>query len=89
MLELFGMSHQGKNNLFKDAVDMESIWSALRKTLYRNHKSTPSMVLSVIGDSDSLVPRHWAKNVFQTALIEAAKSGGGKVFLNGTHTKHK
>ncbi|XP_052695504.1 uncharacterized protein LOC128173861 [Crassostrea angulata] len=34
------------------------------------------MVFSVIGDSDNLVPRPWPKTVFQTALIEAAKSGG-------------
>lgn len=42
-------------------------------------KSTPTMVFSVIGDSDNLVPRAWPKTVFQTALIEAAKSGGGKL----------
>lgn len=35
------------------------------------------MVFSVIGDSDSFAPRPWPKSVFQTALIEAAKSGGG------------
>lgn len=35
------------------------------------------MVFSVIGDSDSFAPRPWPKTVFQTALIEAAKSGGG------------
>nr|XP_034319165.1 transient receptor potential cation channel subfamily M member-like 2 isoform X2 [Crassostrea gigas] len=39
-------------------------------------RSTPTMVFSVIGDSDNLVPRPWPKTVFQTALIEAAKSGG-------------
>lgn len=39
-------------------------------------QSTPTMVFSVIGDSDSFVPRPWPKTVFQTALIEAAKSGG-------------
>lgn len=38
-------------------------------------KATPTMVISVIGDSDSFVPRPWPKAVFQTALIEAAKSG--------------
>jgi hypothetical protein len=41
-------------------------------------KSTPTMVFSVIGDSNSFVPKPWAKTVFQTALIEAAKCGGGK-----------
>lgn len=39
--------------------------------------SNPTMVFSVIGDSDNLVPRPWPKTVFQTALIDAAKSGGG------------
>uniref|UniRef100_A0A8W8NU11 TRPM SLOG domain-containing protein n=1 Tax=Magallana gigas TaxID=29159 RepID=A0A8W8NU11_MAGGI len=39
-------------------------------------QSSPTMVFSVIGDSDSFVPRPWPKTVFQTALIEAAKSGG-------------
>lgn len=39
--------------------------------------STPTMVFSVIGDSDSFAPKPWPKTVFQTALIEAAKSGGG------------
>lgn len=43
-------------------------------------QSTPTMVFSVIGDSDNLVPRPWPKTVFQMALIEAAKSGGGKTF---------
>ena len=41
-------------------------------------KVTPTMVFSVIGDSDSFVPRPWPKTVFQTALIDAAKSGGGQ-----------
>lgn len=41
--------------------------------------SSPTMVFSVIGDSDNFVPRPWPKTVFQTALIEAAKSGGGMV----------
>lgn len=42
-----------------------------------NISSTPTMVFSVIGDSDSFVPRPWPTTLFQTALIEAAKSGGG------------
>lgn len=37
-------------------------------------QSKPSLVLSVIGDSITVVPKQWPKNVFQTALIEAAKS---------------
>lgn len=38
-------------------------------------RSRPTMVLSIIGDSDTFVPKPWPKNVFQTALMEAAKSG--------------
>lgn len=41
------------------------------------YNTSPTMVFSVIGDSDSFVPRPWPTTVFQTALIEAAKSGGG------------
>ena len=41
-------------------------------------KVTSTMVFSVIGDSDCFLPRPWPKTVFQTALIDAAKSGGGK-----------
>lgn len=51
----------------------EYIWDDILDVV----KSTPTMVFSVIGDSDSFVPRPWPKTVFQTALIEAAKSGGG------------
>ena len=36
------------------------------------------MTYKRIGDSDSFVPHPWPKTVFQTALIEAAKSGGGR-----------
>lgn len=51
----------------------EYIWDDILDVV----KSTPTMVFSVIGDSDSFVPRPWPKTVFQTALIKAAKSGGG------------
>lgn len=40
-------------------------------------KPIPDMVFSVIGDSISYYPRPWPKAVFQNALIEAAKGGGG------------
>lgn len=33
----------------------------------------PTLVLSVIGDSNTLVPNQWPKSVFQEALIETAK----------------
>ncbi|XP_062596064.1 transient receptor potential cation channel subfamily M member 2-like [Saccostrea cucullata] len=52
--------------------DVLKVWEEIERKV----KSTPTMVFSVIGDSESFVPRPWAKSVFQTALIEAAKSGG-------------
>lgn len=53
---------------------MKEVWNKIQNGV----NSTPTMVFSVIGDSDSFVPKPWPKTVFQTALIEAAKSGGGK-----------
>ncbi|XP_056002361.1 transient receptor potential cation channel subfamily M member-like 2 isoform X2 [Ostrea edulis] len=61
--------------------DVESCWDRIKE----NVNSTPTMVFSVIGDSDSFVPRPWAKTVFQTALIEAAKSGGESWILYRGH----
>ena len=54
---------------------MQTKWDKIKEAV----GSTPTMVFSVIGDSDSFVPRPWPRTVFQTALIEAAKSGGGKL----------
>lgn len=44
-------------------------------------QSKPTLVLSVIGNSNTFVPKQWPKNVFQTALIEAAKSEEGTWIL--------
>lgn len=50
-------------------------------TADKNRKqSKPTLVLSVIGDSNTFVPNKWPKDVFQAALIETAKSEKGKVF---------
>lgn len=43
-------------------------------------KPIPDLVLSVIGNSISYYPRPWPKAVFQNALIEAAKGGGGMLY---------
>lgn len=53
-----------------------------------NMYSTPTMVFSVIGNSDSFVPRPWPTTLFQTALIEAAKSGGGIDFFEWCIERH-
>lgn len=66
---------------------MNTTWNTIQKyvnepaTNDEQEKATPTMVISVIGDSDSFVPRPWPKTVFQTALIEAAKSERGKIKL--------
>nr|XP_022332495.1 transient receptor potential cation channel subfamily M member 2-like [Crassostrea virginica] len=44
-------------------------------------KPKPKLVLSVIGDSKSFVPRAWPKSVFKRALIEAGKSSGGDTLI--------
>lgn len=62
----------------------KQLWKEIRKgvnDLKTKRQLSPTMVFSVIGDSDNFVPRPWPKTVFQTALIEAAKSGGGKLIF--------
>lgn len=59
---------------------MEQIW----KEIIRGVNSTPTMVFSVIGDSKSNVSR--PTSVFKTALIEAAKSGGGMMLYICLHS---
>lgn len=81
-----------KFDSLKDLDKLETTWNIIQKNMNRaallkfedlenneQVKATPTMVISVIGDSDSFVPRPWPKTVFQTALIEAAKSGKGKI----------
>lgn len=60
---------------------MGTLWRDIKEKLYKGDQSTLTMVFSVIGNSDSFVPRPWPKTLFQTALIEAAKSGGGILLL--------
>ncbi|XP_062589311.1 transient receptor potential cation channel subfamily M member-like 2 [Saccostrea cucullata] len=64
-----------------EVQEVQRTWENIRE----NVDSTPTMVFSVIGDSDSFVPKPWAKTVFQTALIEAAKSGGESWILYRGH----
>eukprot|EP00105_Crassostrea_gigas_P038065 XP_019922213.1 PREDICTED: uncharacterized protein LOC105326905 isoform X5 [Crassostrea gigas] len=65
-----------------DANDLKFTWNEITQGVTTTNSTSddgntsPTMVFSVIGDSDSFVPRPWPKTVFQTALIEAAKSGG-------------
>lgn len=66
-----------------NANDVEYTWNEIKqnvstKNVSSDGNNSPTMVFSVIGDSDSFVPRPWPKTIFQAALIEAAKSGGGE-----------
>nr|XP_034318676.1 transient receptor potential cation channel subfamily M member 2-like [Crassostrea gigas] len=65
-----------ENAYDKKITEEQNNHTTTKKNCIVNASSTPTMVFSVIGDSDSFVPRPWPKTVFQTALIEAAKSGG-------------
>ncbi|XP_061170882.1 uncharacterized protein LOC133180354 [Saccostrea echinata] len=58
-------------------VEAEEIWQILEKT----YKKKPKLVLSVVGDSETFVPKVWSRDVFQTALIEAAKYSGGDTWI--------
>lgn len=69
----------------KGVFEEKQLWKEILEEVNdseKNRQSSPTMVFSVIGDSDNFVPRPWPKTVFQTALIEAAKSGGGKLIFN-------
>lgn len=59
---------------------MKRKWKKIRHNVYQmtigSNITKPTMVFSVIGDSNSSVPRPWQTIVFQKALIEAAKNGG-------------
>lgn len=59
-------------NDLRNNIKPEDAWDDIKNGV----NSTPTMVFSVIGDSESFVPRPWPKTVFKTALIEAAKSAG-------------
>lgn len=48
--------------------------------IFEEVRCKPTMVISVIGDTENYVPTIWPTCVFQTALIEAAKNGGGKFY---------
>uniref|UniRef100_A0A8W8NQX3 TRPM SLOG domain-containing protein n=1 Tax=Magallana gigas TaxID=29159 RepID=A0A8W8NQX3_MAGGI len=61
----------------QDLIGVESTWNEIKKAV----KSTPTMVFSVIGDSENFVSKPWQTTVFQTALIEAARSGGDSWIL--------
>uniref|UniRef100_K1Q1T2 TRPM SLOG domain-containing protein n=1 Tax=Magallana gigas TaxID=29159 RepID=K1Q1T2_MAGGI len=56
----------------QDLIGVESTWNGIKEAV----KSTPTVVFSVIGDSENFISKPWQTNVFQTALIEAARSGG-------------
>lgn len=67
--------------------EIEEMWKKIQSKVYNStgnsEISKPMMVFSIIGDANSFAPRPWQTIVFQTALIEAAKNGGGKVLIQG------
>lgn len=63
-------------------------WDDILKNVYSEFtQSTPTMVFSVIGDTDSFVPTTWPVSVFETALIEAARNGGETWILHHGNDK--
>jgi hypothetical protein len=67
--------------MFFQDIDFDVIWNGIIENVYKSSVDTPTMVFSIIGDSNSFVPSPWPKAVFQTGLIEAAKNGGGTIII--------
>lgn len=74
----------------KNSNSLKFAWDDILRNVYEKknadenfdfNQSTPTMVLSVIGDTDNHVPTTWPTSVFQKALIEAARNGGGKLLI--------
>lgn len=67
----------------KENLEFATKWNELVNKYHRvsdnekKRQSKPTLVLSVIGDSITYVPKPWPTNVFQSALIESAKSEEG------------
>lgn len=71
------MWNEIKEKVYKPSHDKSDIHERSKSQCdIRRPTPIPSIVFSVIGHSISFFPRPWPKAVFQTALIEAAKSGG-------------
>lgn len=62
---------------------MKEMWEKIQSKVYNSTGNSPMMVFSIIGDANNFAPRPWQTIVFQTALIEAARNGGGKVLIQG------
>lgn len=81
-ITLFFLNYSSKD---ENNQQMKRKWKKIRHNVYQmtigSNITKPTMVFSVIGDSNSSVPRPWQTIVFQKALIEAAKNGGGRVLF--------
>ncbi|XP_062602846.1 transient receptor potential cation channel subfamily M member-like 2 [Saccostrea cucullata] len=56
---------------------VETLW----KSLVKIYKVPPKLVFSIIGDSETFVPKVWPRPIFQTALMEAAKQSDGDTWV--------
>lgn len=68
-----------ENGLWEELQTLrENKTSELRNRYYLGRvPETPKLVLSVIGDSSSFVPKPWFTSVFKAGLIETAKGAKG------------
>nr|XP_034319463.1 uncharacterized protein LOC117687296 [Crassostrea gigas] len=84
MEEVYLMSHYGKKWKSKTKLSTTEVQGSQfpAKLINENKEVTedknkeqnkPTLVLSVIGDSNTIVPNQWPKDVFRKALIETAK----------------
>lgn len=70
----------------EDELIPESVDALTKNLLEPRKKRYPRLVLSVIGDSSSFVPKPWLTPVFQLGLIETAKGAKG---TQNKNTKYK
>lgn len=82
-----------KNRLWKELIKLrekkkDELQSRLLEDRSKNKRENPyrdpeppKLVLSIIGDSKSFVPKPWITSVFQYGLIETVKGAKGKRLL--------
>ena len=62
--------------------DFKSTDSIKEYLIHRKDNKYPRLVLSIIGDSSTFVPKPWLTPVFQLGLIETAKGANSKFIMH-------
>lgn len=68
---ILNQNHENASNV------NESFETALINEVFRGRSRPPKLVLSIIGDSSSFVPKPWLIPVLKTGIIATAKGAKG------------